>query len=71
MKYRFEDDAKKEGEGLTGLVLGSVDLETLEGELPEVEQHIFLREKAGWVVVPEDGARREETFEFAERMGIE
>ena len=64
MKYHFE-------EGITGLVLGSLDLETFKGTLPQVEQHIFLREKAPWVTLPEDGAKRLETFAFAKQIGLE
>ncbi|KAF9734133.1 hypothetical protein PMIN03_008580 [Paraphaeosphaeria minitans] len=53
-------------QGVTGLVLGSLDMDTFKGAMPNVEQHIFLREKAPWVTVPDDGAKRMETFEQME-----
>lgn len=64
MKYHFGDDGM-------GLTLGSLDLETFKGTLPKVKQHIFLREKAPWVEIPDDGAERLELFAYAEQMGIE
>jgi hypothetical protein len=42
--------------------MGSIEEESVMGELPKVESHIWLKEKAGWVVVPEDGARRCEEY---------
>jgi hypothetical protein len=38
-----------------GLVMATVDLESLTTETtPKVVKHIFLREKAPWVVIPDD-----------------
>ena len=64
MKYHFE-------EGMIGIVFGSVDVETLKGGMPKVEQHIFLREKAPWVTLPEDGAKRMETSDYAKQLELE
>ena len=64
MSYHFE-------EGWIDIVFGSVNLETLKGEVPKVEQHIFLKEKAPWVVIPEDGAERKQTSSFAKQLGLE
>ncbi|KAI4638998.1 hypothetical protein J4E93_009486 [Alternaria ventricosa] len=49
-----------------GLCMATVDLETLKTEVaPKVVKHIFLREKAPWVVLPEDGTERWGTSEDA------
>lgn len=64
MRYNFDPS-------VTGLVLGTVDLDSFKGTMPKVEQHIFLREKAPWMTVPDDGAKRLDTFAFAKQMGIE
>lgn len=46
--------------------MATVDLESLKTETtPKVIEHIFLREKAPWVVLPEDGAERWGTSEVA------
>lgn len=50
---------------VTALTMGSVNLETLKGEPPKVAQHIFLKEKAPWVMLPDDGTERLETASFA------
>jgi hypothetical protein len=34
-----------------------------------VEQHIFLREKAPWVILPDDDAKRLETFSSESNWG--
>jgi hypothetical protein len=48
------------------LCMATVDLESLKTEVaPKVVQHIFLREKAPWVVLPEDGTERWGTSEHA------
>jgi hypothetical protein len=61
MKYHDQD--------VTGLVLGSLDLDTFKGTVPKVEQHIFLREKAPWVILPDDDAKRLETFSSESNWG--
>lgn len=49
-----------------GLCMSTVDLESLKTEVaPKVVKHIFLREKAPWVVLPEDGTERWGTSEDA------
>jgi hypothetical protein len=48
------------------LCMATVDLESLKTEVaPKVSKHIFLREKAPWVVLPEDGTERWGTSEDA------
>ncbi|KAF1831201.1 S-adenosyl-L-methionine-dependent methyltransferase [Decorospora gaudefroyi] len=52
--------------GEIAMVMGTVDLESMRCEwTPKVERHIFLNEKAPWVVVPDDGAERWGTWEYA------
>lgn len=50
-----------------GLTVGTIDLESLAAEVPplKVSKHIFLKEKAPWVVLPDDGTERWGTSEFA------
>ncbi|KAF2105573.1 S-adenosyl-L-methionine-dependent methyltransferase [Lophiotrema nucula] len=55
----------------TSLTVGSVDVGTFKGEFPGTKQHIFLREKAPWTVLPEDGAPRYETASEAQAGYIE
>lgn len=64
MKYHFE-------KGFTGIVLGSVDMGSYKGPVPKVEQHIFLSEKAPWVNLPDDGAKRLQTSNFAKQLELE
>ncbi|KAJ4353869.1 uncharacterized protein N0V89_005599 [Didymosphaeria variabile] len=66
MKYHFEEEKH-----VTGLTLGSLFFDTFKGNMPKVVQHIFLGEKAPWITVPDDGAKRLQTFAYAERMGLE
>jgi hypothetical protein len=48
------------------LCMATMDVESLKTEAaPKVVKHIFLREKAPWVVLPEDGAERWGTSEDA------
>lgn len=51
MVYAFEKDT-------TGLVMGSFDPGSLKGEWPKIKKHIFVKEKAPWTIVPDDGAPR-------------
>ncbi|KAF2676790.1 S-adenosyl-L-methionine-dependent methyltransferase [Lentithecium fluviatile CBS 122367] len=46
----------------TSLTWGSVDLGSLRVVAPKVRQHIFLKEKASWVVLPDNGAERYDEF---------
>ena len=39
-----------------GLIVGTIDIESVNGELPKVSKHIFLKEKMSWDVLPDDGA---------------
>lgn len=50
---------------LINLTVGSIEQGSLEAPMPKVKQHIFLKEKAPWLVLPEDGAERLETWESA------
>lgn len=47
------------------LTMSSVDLESLTCEPPVVKKHIFLREKAPWLMLAEDGVERWGTSEDA------
>jgi hypothetical protein len=58
MVYAFESDR-------VHLTMSSTDPESFKCELPKVNRHIYLREKAHWVVLPDDGAERWGTSEFA------
>ena len=49
-----------------GLCMGTVDVQSLKTPtVPKVIEHIFLRERAAWVVLPEDGTQRWGTSEVA------
>lgn len=58
MTYSFYEDE-------VSLTMSSVDLESLKCEPPVVKKHIFLREKAPWLMLAEDGAERWGTSEDA------
>jgi len=58
MVYGFESDR-------VHLTMSSTDPESFKCELPIVIRHIYLREKAPWVVLPDDGSERWGTSEFA------
>jgi ubiquinone/menaquinone biosynthesis C-methylase UbiE len=58
MTYAFDEDE-------TSLTMSSVDLESLKCEAPIVKKHIFLCEKAPWLVLADDGAERWGTSEDA------
>jgi hypothetical protein len=48
------------------LVMSTIDFESLTSDTtPKVEKHIFLREKAPWVVIPDDGTEKWGTSEHA------
>ena len=50
-----------------GLCMSTVDLESLKTDsAPKVVKHIFLREKAPWFVLPEDGIERTERWGTSE-----
>lgn len=42
-----------------GIAAGSLDDDT---QVPRPESHIFLKEKAAWYEIPDDGAERYQTF---------
>jgi hypothetical protein len=46
----------------TSLTWGSVDSDSLKSAMPKVKKHIFLKEKAPWVVLPDDGAEHYEEY---------
>lgn len=58
MMYSFYEDE-------VSLTMGSVDLESMRCEPPKIRKHIFLREKAPWLVLSDDGAERWGTSEDA------
>lgn len=58
MVYSFNQDE-------VSLTMSSVDLQSMVCEPPKVSKHIFLREKAPWLILAEDGAERWGTSEDA------
>lgn len=40
------------------LTMGSVEMNTFKSNVPKVSQHIYVKEKAAWDILPEDGAPR-------------
>jgi hypothetical protein len=58
MIYAFEEDE-------VSLTMSSVDLESMKCEPPILKKHIFLREKAPWFMLAEDGTERWGTCEDA------
>lgn len=52
-------------EGEVSLTMSSVNLNSMKCEPPTVKKHIFLREKAPWLMLAEDGAERWGTSEEA------
>ena len=62
MFYTFEEDA-------VSLTLSSVDIDSMKCEPPILKKHIFLREKAAWFMLAEDGAERWGTCEDAHLLG--
>jgi hypothetical protein len=58
MAFDFEKDHMS-------LTMGSTNQESYTNVQPKVKNHIFLREKAPWVVLPDDGAERWGTMEDA------
>lgn len=55
MSYHCEPD-------VIGIVLGTVDEETVNGILGKSGAHIFVDEKAGWYELPEDNVPRYSGF---------
>lgn len=53
----YEDE-----KGKTNVVLGSVDMDSMGDDVPEVWGHIYVGEKCIWDRLPDDGARRLEKF---------
>lgn len=62
MTYTFRDEE-------ISLTMSSVNMESLICESPVVKKHIFLREKAPWLMLSEDGAERWGTSEDAHLIG--
>jgi hypothetical protein len=58
MEYAFDKDS-------ISVTMGSVDAGSFTCEPPKVKDHIFLREKAPWFVLPDDGAERWGTSDVA------
>lgn len=61
MRYDFNP-------GMMGIAAGTIDQ---SAEVPRPARHIYLREKAGWFEVPEDGAERWERHVDGMREAIE
>ncbi|KAF2791688.1 hypothetical protein K505DRAFT_376577 [Melanomma pulvis-pyrius CBS 109.77] len=45
----------------TGVTVGSIDEKSYKCEKPKIKQHIFVKEKAPWTLIPEDGVVRLDT----------
>jgi ubiquinone/menaquinone biosynthesis C-methylase UbiE len=63
MAYSYETD-------ITHVTMGSVDAGSLTCETPKIKQHIYLSEKAPWVMLPDDGAERWGTAESAHLIAV-
>lgn len=48
----------------TSLTMGSIDRDSVRCKIPPVILHIFLKEKASWMVLLDDGAARYNEFTF-------
>ena len=61
MQYNHESSAADSSSPEIGICAGLID----QGQetLPKPRNHIFLREKAPWFVVPDDGAQRFQEFD--------
>lgn len=51
--------------GEVSVTMGSVELSSFTCDIPKVKNHIYLRERAPWFVLPDDGTDRWGTSEFA------
>jgi hypothetical protein len=58
MAYNFDKDN-------ISVTMGSTRTESFTCEVPKVKKHIYVGEKAAWDVLPDDGAERWGTWEFA------
>ncbi|KAH7074541.1 S-adenosyl-L-methionine-dependent methyltransferase [Paraphoma chrysanthemicola] len=58
MEYKFYENR-------ISITMGSVESNSMTCEPPTVKRHIYLSEKAPWVVLPEDGTERWGTMETA------
>ena len=45
-----------------GIAAGTIDEDSVEGELGQATAHIFLSQKAGWYTIGEDGLKRSDRF---------
>ena len=45
-----------------GIAVGTIDEESVVGELAGPSNHIFVAEKAAWYRIPDDGLRRYNGF---------
>lgn len=55
MKYKCQPDK-------ISIAAGTIDEDSVEGELGQVTAHIFLSQKAGWYTIGEDGLKRWDRF---------
>ncbi|KAF2714995.1 DUF636 domain-containing protein [Pleomassaria siparia CBS 279.74] len=53
---------------ITAMTVGSIDEESYKCEKPKTKRHIFVKEKASWTPIPEDGAPRLEMSPVAHSM---
>ncbi len=55
MRYDFQPQ-------IISIAAGSIDEESIKGELVKPTEHIFLSEKAAWFEIPDDGLKKFEKF---------
>jgi len=53
---------------ITSIAMGTIDESS--GRIPSSKEHIFLKDKASWLKLPDDGTARHEKFDapFQERL---
>ncbi|TVY29707.1 hypothetical protein LHYA1_G000943 [Lachnellula hyalina] len=55
MQYKWEPE-------LIHLTAGTINEQSVKGNMPKIEQHIFVQQKAGWHDLLDDGVPKQETF---------
>ncbi|KAF2012738.1 S-adenosyl-L-methionine-dependent methyltransferase [Aaosphaeria arxii CBS 175.79] len=48
----------------TSITMGSIYEETYKGEWPKIKMHIYVKEKAPWVELPDDGPEQRQEFKY-------
>ncbi len=63
MAYAFDPD-------MISFTMATVDLSSLSSGVPKVTKHIFLRERAAWMPMPDDGAELWGTWDRAHLLAV-